>query len=80
MKDLLGEVTSRELGIDISPHLFRDIAVTTLVRSSPQDARLTRPLLAHASFGLVERHYNHARGIEAGRDYAEVINQLKRKG
>jgi integrase len=79
IKTRIPDVTERDLGIRISPHLFRDMAVTTLVRSSPEDARLTRPLLAHASYGIVERHYNHAKGIEAGRDYAAVIDGLRRK-
>jgi integrase/recombinase XerD len=79
IKTRIPDVTERELGIRISPHLFRDMAVTTLVRSSPEDARLTRPLLAHASYGIVERHYNHAKGIEAGRDYAAVIDGLRKK-
>jgi integrase len=79
IKNRIPDVTGRELGIKVSPHLFRDMAVTTLVRSSPEDARLTRPLLAHASYGIVERHYNGATGIEAGRDYAAVIEGLRRK-
>lgn len=72
-------VTKRELGIEISAHLFRDVAVTTLVRESPEHARLTRPLLAHASYGIVERHYNHAKAIEAGRDFAAIIEGMRRK-
>lgn len=70
-------ITKRELGIELSAHLFRDIAVTTLVRESPEHARLTRPLLAHSSYGIVERHYNQAKAIEAGRDYASVIEALR---
>lgn len=69
-------VTERVLGVPISPHLFRDAAATTLARLSPKDARLIRPLLAHAGYGIAERHYNHARGIEAGRDYASVVAGL----
>ena len=72
-------MTGREIGIKISPHLFRDIAVTTLVRESPEAAQLTRPLLGHASYGIVERHYNHAKAIEAGRDYLAVIEGLRRR-
>jgi integrase len=77
IKNRIPEVTGRELGIKVSPHLFRDIAVTTLVRESPEDARLSRPLLGHASYGIVERHYNQAKGIEAGRDYAAVLDELR---
>jgi integrase len=80
IKTRITEVTGRELGIKISPHLFRDIAVTALVRASPADAQLSRPLLGHASYGIVERHYNQAKGIEAGRDYASILEQLKGRG
>lgn len=77
LKKRIPAVTVRQLGVKISAHLFRDIAVTTLVRESPEHALLTRPLLAHASYGIVERHYNHAKGIEAGRDYAAVLEELR---
>lgn len=76
IKDLIPKVTGRELGIKISPHLFRDAAATTLVRQSPKDALLVRPLLAHTDFRTAERHYIHAKGIEAGRDHAAVIAGL----
>ena len=79
IKNRIPEVTGRELGIKISPHLFRDIAVTTLVRASPENARLSRPLLGHASYGIVERHYNQAKAIEAGRDYAPVIEDRRKR-
>lgn len=79
IKDLIPKVTGRELGIKLSPHLFRDAAATTLVRQSPQDALLVRPLLGHADFRTAERHYIHAKGIEAGRDHAAVIAGLIRK-
>lgn len=76
IKGRIPEVTGRELGIKISPHLFRDAAATTLVRQSPQDALLIRPLLGHADFRTAEQHYIHAKGIEAGRDHAAVISGL----
>ncbi len=79
LKKRIPTITMRELGIKISPHLFRDIAVTTLVQESPEHARLTRPLLAHASYGIVDRHYNHAKSIEVGRDYAAIIEGLRRR-
>lgn len=72
-------VTERELGISISPHLFRDSAATTLVRQSPESTRLIRPLLAHRSDEIAERHYIHATGLEAGRNYARVVDSLTRK-
>ena len=68
------------IGVNVSPHLFRDAAATSLARLSPQHAQLIRPLLGHQSFGVAERHYIQASMIEAGRDYAAVIEQLRNVG
>jgi len=73
----VAETTLALTGQRIPPHLFRDAAATTLVRESPQDARLIRGVLGHASFETAERHYIQARTIEAGRDYAAVLRKLK---
>ncbi|SLN75014.1 site-specific tyrosine recombinase XerC [Roseivivax jejudonensis] len=64
-------------GKRIPPHFFRDAAATTLARISPQSALLIRPVLGHTSDRTGTRHYNHARTIEAGRDYATLLAQLK---
>lgn len=74
----IAEQTLKLTGRRIPPHFFRDAAATTLARSSPEHAKLIRPILAHASFGTAEHHYIHAQTIEAGRDYAALID-LKRK-
>ena len=59
------------------PHSFRDAAATTSSRASSDAARLIRPVLAHATYATAERHYIHAQGIEAGRDYAALLARLK---
>ncbi len=73
----IGNITLKLTGKRIPPHLFRDAAATTLARSSPQNARLIRPVLAHSGFKTAERHYIHAQTIDAGRDYASLIKRLK---
>jgi len=73
----IAEITKRLTGVRVPPHFFRDAAATTLVRLSPDSARLIRPILAHAGFRTAERHYIHAQGIEDGRDYAALISGLR---
>ncbi|MEO0823061.1 MAG: tyrosine-type recombinase/integrase [Pseudomonadota bacterium] len=70
-------ITGTLFGTNISIHLFRDAAATTLAHHSPDAARLTRAILGHSGFRTAERHYNQARTIEAGRRYSEVIARLK---
>ncbi len=74
----IADQTLKLTGRRIPPHLFRDAAATTLARSSPEHAKLIRPILAHTNFGTAERHYIHAQTIEAGRDFAALINQKKK--
>ena len=68
--------TCRQLGVPVSPHLFRDAAATTIAQMAPENVLSIAPILGHSSSGIVERHYNHATAIEAGRDYAKVITEL----
>lgn len=75
----IATITKRLTGMRIPPHFFRDSAATTLARESPDSARLVRSVLGHSSFETSERHYNHARSIEAGRDYADVLRRRKGK-
>ena len=73
----IGKLTCQLTGKRVPPHFFRDAAATTLARSSPQSARLIRSVLAHSGFKTAERHYIHAQTIDAGRDYASLIQHLK---
>lgn len=66
-------------GTRVSPHLFRDAAATTVARLSPQSARLIKPVLAHSSTETAEHHYIHAGTIEAGRNYAALIRQKRKR-
>lgn len=74
----IGNVTQQLTGKRVSPHLFRDAAATTLARMSPESARLIRPVLAHSGFQTAERHYIHAQTIDAGRDYAALVQRLRK--
>jgi integrase/recombinase XerD len=62
----------------IHPHLFRDIAATTLALARPEQALLSRDLLHHSDFRMTEGHYLHAQTAEAGRSYANRIDSLRR--
>lgn len=74
----VGTLTLQLTDQRVPPHFFRDAAATTLARFSPRSATLIPAVLAHTGFGTAERHYIHATTIEAGREYAAVINRLKR--
>ena len=70
--------TKAAFGCAINPHLFRDIAATTLALARPEQALLARDLLHHSDFRTTEGHYMHAQNAEAGRFYANKIDSLRR--
>ena len=71
--------TTESTGVRVSPHLFRDAAATTLARMSLQSARLIKPVLAHSCTETAEDHYIHAGSIEAGRNHAALIQNLRKR-
>lgn len=68
--------TRKKFGRDMTPHLFRDAAVTTLVRDAPGSALLTKTVLGHISIDITNDHYNQAQMIESARRYAEIVEGL----
>ena len=71
--------TAKEFGQDLTPHLFRDSSVTTLVRDAPESARLTRPILTHSTIETTNRHYNQAKMIDASRRHTSLMESLFNK-
>lgn len=68
-------LAERLLGVRVAMHFFRDAVATTFARSSSDLARGTGAILGHSSLRTAERHYNHARAIDAGREYASVVRK-----
>lgn len=75
---LIRNLTQDLFGVVISPHLFRDIAATTLARISPEAVGHIRPLLGHNGHLTAEKYYNHATALEVGRTHASLIASLKK--
>lgn len=71
--------TRTAFGQHLWPHLFRDCAVTTLVRDAPASARLTRDILGHTSIDVTNAHYNQAQMIEASRRHMAMMETLSRQ-
>ena len=72
------ELTVRLIGRDISCHLFRDCAATTLAITSPDMARLTKGLLGQSSDRTATRYYNQATSLEAGRLLSDRVDAIRR--
>jgi integrase len=62
-----------EFGKAVNPHLFRDCAATTIALDDPICIQIVMHVLGHTRLAASERHYNQARGFEAGRSLIALI-------
>ena len=76
--DLVCRRTRAAFGHEISPHLFRSIAATTLVRDAPAQSLMASDLLGHAAPATTDQYYTRARTLAASRRYGELIARLCR--
>ncbi len=70
--------TKAAFGQSISPHLFRDAAATSIAIENPKHIGDASLVLGHADHSMTEKHYNHARSLEASRKHAATLTQLRR--
>lgn len=63
-------------GCDLTPHLFRDASVTTLVRDAPASAQLTKAILGHSTIETTNKHYNQAKMVDASRRHTSLMEHL----
>ena len=73
------KVTERDFGHRINPHRFRDCVATTIAIEDSEHAQIIAPILGHSSMRTAERHYNHARQLEAAHNYQTEILSLRRR-
>jgi integrase len=69
--------TEEELGVRLSPHLFRDALATGIAADDPEHIRMASRLLGHADPRTTERHYIHAQAIAASRRYNAVVLPIR---
>ncbi len=75
----IAKLTERHLGKQVPLQRFRHCAATTIASTSPELARIIRPLLAHTTNRTGERFYNRARMMDASRRHAATLLGLRQK-
>jgi integrase/recombinase XerD len=69
--------TRQEFGRSVSPHMFRDSAATAVAVDNPKHIGDASLILGHAGHRTTEKHYNHARSLEASRRHAAMLASLR---
>jgi integrase len=62
-----------ELGVALSPHLFRDSAASTLYRHAGHMPGLASAILQHTDPRVTERHYNRAKAASFAEEFGRII-------
>ena len=62
----------------LNPHLFRDIVATMIATEDPEHVHMILPILSHRSLKTSEKHYNHAKSLDASRRYQDVLQDFMR--
>jgi integrase/recombinase XerD len=70
--------TRDAFGRSVSPHMFRDCAATSIAIDNPKHIGDASLVLGHAGHTMTEKHYNHARSLEASRRHAEGLARLRK--
>jgi integrase len=76
--EIVSKHTAANLGIRLTPHDARDAAATTWALAAPSKIGNSRDLLSHSHLRTTGKHYNRAKGVEASRAYAKLIQIKKR--
>jgi integrase len=64
-------------GRGIYPHMFRDAAATSIAVDNPKNIGDASLVLGHAGHRMTEKHYNHARSLDASRRHAATLASLR---
>jgi integrase len=73
-------MTRRAFGRQLSPHLFRDCAATSIAIEDPEHVYITTSIPGHTTLLTSEQHYNHAQSTEAAGRIQDLIMDLRQGG
>jgi site-specific recombinase XerD len=78
MGELITEITTMALGINVNPHLFRSAGVTTLATRAGDKPHAGGELLHHRPGPVTQENYNRASCVTAGKSLRDVNRPYRR--
>jgi integrase len=69
--------TRREFGRGLFPHMFRDSVATAVAVDNPKHIGDASLILGHSEHRTTEKHYNHARSLDASRRHAAMLASMR---
>jgi site-specific recombinase XerD len=78
MGELITEITTMALGVNVNPHLFRSAGVTTLATRAGDKPHAGGALLHHRPGPVTQENYNRASCVTAGKSLRDVNRRYRR--
>ncbi len=78
MGELITEITTMALGVNVNPHLFRSAGVTTLATRAGDKPHAGGALLHHRPGPVTQENYNRASCVTAGKSLRDVNQRYRR--
>jgi site-specific recombinase XerD len=78
MGELITEITTMALGVNVNPHLFRSAGVTTLATRVGDKPHAGGALLHHRPGPVTQENYNRASCVTAGKSLRDVNRRYRR--
>jgi integrase len=71
--------TLSTVGVDVSPHLFRTAAASTVATRGGENPYLASALLHHTHPSVTNAHYNRATSLSAAARLRQIVRQYEKK-
>ena len=78
MGELITEITTMALGVNVNPHLFRSAGVTTLATRAGDKPHAGGALLHHRPGPVTQENYNRASCVTPGKSLRDVNRRYRR--
>jgi site-specific recombinase XerD len=79
VEGVIKATTLSTVGIDVSPHLFRAAAASTVATHGGHNPHLGSALLHHTHPSVTNEHYNRATSLSATESLRQIVRQYEKK-
>jgi integrase len=78
LADVIRKTTLATVGLELSPHLFRTSAASTVATRGGENPHLASALLDHTHPSVTNAHYNRATSLSAAENFRQVVRQYEK--
>jgi site-specific recombinase XerD len=79
VRSVISTTTLATVGVDVSPHLFRTSAASTVATHGGENPYLASALLHHTHPSVTNAHYNRATSLSAAENFRQIVRQYEKK-